>query len=424
MVNASAALIAFLELNLPFFGADLYTFTLPSGSIIRATSFDRRITYSGDVYTPLGPYVSRSKLKVSVGTEVSTLTVQITSNPTDMVGSQSVLLAIAQGKFSHASVTVRRAFLTPGDVALATIIPNLTGCPSGTGDGTIVRFVGFVGQVSDVTTLTATLEIRDVLYYLNRPAPKNVHQASCWHTFCDAGCTLDAADFTTTGSVHAGSTTVTINTGLTQDASIPTAPTGAPSLTIVSSDTILPWTGYYVVITYVTKYGETTKSPEAFIAAPPGNIVKVTSPSNPGGGTVGWNVYIGDGSGNEQLQTSVPQAFGSDFTASVEGIYQSGIIPPQIPSTGYWAQGRITFTSGVLSGVSAYIQGSDATGAIALAVPLPSAPATGVTFSIFAGCSKTVSACQSRVKISGASVDNTNHFTGVPATPTPEIGVA
>lgn len=424
MVTTSAALLAFLQSNLPFFMADLYQFTLTDGTVLRLTSFDRDIFYASSTYTSLGPYISRSKLKVSTGLEVSNLDVVIQADPGMLVESQSVLLMIAQGRFSNAAVTVRRAYLTTGDVALVPVTPNLTGSPTGTGDGTIVRFAGVVGAVSEVTHLTAKIEVRDKLYILNRPMPKNTFQPMCWHVFCDAGCGLSAADFTLTGvTVHSGSTTTIIQSGQA-DPNIIGPPVSAPALSVVSATTQLPWSNYYVVITYTTKVGETIASQESSIVATPGHLLHVASPISATGVT-GWNCYVGDGRGNEQLQNSTPLSIGTDYQETGDGIFLTGVLPPQIPTTGYWGLGTISFTSGVNKGLSAAIQGSSSTGALQLAAPLPQTPGVGDTFNLFAGCSKIVSACQFRLKADGVTVvDNSAHFTGCPATPSPEIGSA
>lgn len=80
--------------------------------------------------------------------------------------------------------------------------------------------------------------------------------------------------------------------------------------------------------------------------------------------------------------------------------------------TGYFNMGYIEFTSGVMSGlkrtVKAYVSGQ-----IQLMSPLPSIPASGVTFYVYAGCDKQQSTCSSKF-------NNLVHFRGFPYIPVPE----
>jgi hypothetical protein len=63
----------------------------------------------------------------------------------------------------------------------------------------------------------------------------------------------------------------------------------------------------YVVVTYVTPWGETTASPEASLAMLDNNVLVVQSPPRDAGGiATGYNVYIGQASGREVLQTMPP----------------------------------------------------------------------------------------------------------------------
>ncbi|MEM6550116.1 MAG: DUF2163 domain-containing protein [Pseudomonadota bacterium] len=59
--------------------------------------------------------------------------------------------------------------------------------------------------------------------------------------------------------------------------------------------------------------------------------------------------------------------------------------------------GRLTFTSGVLSGVRTGVRSADAdTGALTLYVPLPVAPGAGDTAELLAGCDKSIQTCRDR----------------------------
>ena len=85
---------------------------------------------------------------------------------------------------------------------------------------------------------------------------------------------------------------------------------------------------------------------------------------------------------------------------SVAASSTSSLINTTSPSnsTGYFDMGAIAFTSGVNNGVwrtvKAYVHGSPST--ITLISPLPIAPATSDTFTIYPGCDKTQSTCTSK----------------------------
>ena len=104
-----------------------------------------------------------------------------------------------------------------------------------------------------------------------------------------------------------------------------------------------------------------------------------------------------------------------------DGVVESGSTTIQVKDAAhrneaadYWRKGRVTFTSGTLNGRSAEIASSTATGYLNLIVPLPSAPAAGVTYSITRGCNKSPSECIRKF-------NNYHNFGGFTAIPEKEI---
>ena len=87
-------------------------------------------------------------------------------------------------------------------------------------------------------------------------------------------------------------------------------------------------------------------------------------------------------------------------------------------ATGYFDLGTITFTSGVLSGLSrtvqSYIKGIP--GTATLLGGFPSAPATGDTFNIYPGCDKLQGTCTNKF-------NNLTNFRGYPYVPINETAV-
>ncbi len=78
------------------------------------------------------------------------------------------------------------------------------------------------------------------------------------------------------------------------------------------------------------------------------------------------------------------------------------------------AQGLIVFTSGVNANVRATVKSVAAGASLALIYPLPSPPATGDAFTVYAGCDHTRATCQSRFS-------NLANFRGFPFVPPPQI---
>lgn len=82
-------------------------------------------------------------------------------------------------------------------------------------------------------------------------------------------------------------------------------------------------------------------------------------------------------------------------------------------ASGYFALGSITFTSGVLNGLTRFVKAFSG-GVLTLLYPLPSLPAAGDTFTVYPGCDKLQNTCSTKF-------NNLPHFRGYPYAPTPEV---
>lgn len=381
-----------------FFMADLYQFTLTDGTVLQYTSFNQDI---GGYSSALG--WERSTWKLSVGLNVDTMDIKLHATPTDFIPSTTVPVIehIASGAWDGAAVVISRAIMpTPGDISA----------------GTIPIFSGWIGDITEIGSISCSMQAQSKLALLNLGMPKALFQPGCTHVLYDAGCTLNRAAFTITGSVAAGSTVDTIQAGGTVGTDAIAGPASAPSLSSTSSsDVFLPAPAtYYVRVSYVTAYGESTPSPEASHTLTGNDELLVVASPPSAAGVTGWNVYVGASSGDDQLQNGVALAIGSSWTMPGNGIYLSGTRTQQTDSQGWYALGTITFTSGVNNGVSRTIDSSNG-GALKLRIPLFYAPATGDTFTLTAGCDHTMATCREKF-------DNLIHFTGCPFIPLPELG--
>lgn len=189
--------------------ADLYTFTLASGSaagiasgtVLTFTSFDEPVLWNGYTYSANSLQVSGLKYKCTTGVNVDQQKITLSDWPNDLIGGVSYLQAIQHGMLDGAEVQRERAFFYgtgPG------YPPPLTPI------GAIILFKGRVTTVDKAGRTTAEVTIASDLTLLDINMPRNVYQPNCVHTLYDSGCGISRAACTSSGVVGAGSTYSTI----------------------------------------------------------------------------------------------------------------------------------------------------------------------------------------------------------------------
>lgn len=202
MKSASPTLIALLSSARQFWMADLYTFTLVDGTVLRYTSADIDIATGGNTFSHNGPIISRSRTKVALGTAVDQLDLNITATAETLLSGLPWLQAITNGALDGAQVKLERAFAASPEDAM-----------SGNIAGTVNLFEG---RVSDTTTdsLTSKVIVRSWLEVLNTPLPRNLYQPPCGNSLYDTGCGVSRAAYAAFGAAASGSTRQSINCGL------------------------------------------------------------------------------------------------------------------------------------------------------------------------------------------------------------------
>jgi uncharacterized phage protein (TIGR02218 family) len=211
MRAASPALLAFLEARTPCFVADLFTFTLLGGTVLRWGTFNRPIPYGGQTWSgPNGPKISCNRLSITNTSEVPELEMKLLSGPNNTIGGRAIKASILNGLFDGATVEM--------DTLVMPISTDHT-VPPDVSLGIVLMFIGRF-STADFTGADMTLTAKGQNVLMNQYAPNNVYQTQCLHTFCDAGCTLNPATFTINGVVGAGTTSTNIVWG-----SIPADPT-------------------------------------------------------------------------------------------------------------------------------------------------------------------------------------------------------
>ncbi len=176
MKPASPALIALLNSSEQFVMADLYTFTLVGGDVLRYSAAATAIVANGFSFV-LGPKFERSKTKTVIGTQVDELDVKIYPEATDLIGGTPWLQAAWQGQLDGALLQLERAFM-----------PSY----ADTSPGTVALFAGRISDL-DCSRTGIDLKCRSHLELLNIQMPRRLWQSSCTHVFGDAMCQFDRA---------------------------------------------------------------------------------------------------------------------------------------------------------------------------------------------------------------------------------------
>ncbi len=189
MKAASPALIALLNSSTQFVMADLYTFTLVGGAVLRYSAAPTAIVADGFTFG-LGPKFERSKTKIVIGTQVDELDIKIYPETTDLIGATPWLQAAWQGQLDGALLQLERAFMPSyGD----------------TSPGTVVLFAGRVSDI-DCSRTGIDMKCRSHLELLNIQMPRRLWQSSCTHVFGDAMCQFNRESLQASFACLSGST--------------------------------------------------------------------------------------------------------------------------------------------------------------------------------------------------------------------------
>lgn len=216
MKNASAALISFLENATTYVRADLYTFTLNGGGVLRYSSANMPVTASitvagaeqGPFTWNLGPPIQDAGVQSSRGVSVSSVDVTILGGDGRFqVGGLDILDFIDGFGLDGATARIDRAYA-------ATWSDMLTKGPV----GTYCRFAGRVSEAKEQGQTQAVVTLTSFMDALQASFPAEVFQTPCLNTFGDANCGVNVAALTVTGSVVSSGgtqTALTFDTTLT-----------------------------------------------------------------------------------------------------------------------------------------------------------------------------------------------------------------
>ena len=151
---------------------------------------------------------------------------------------------------------------------------------------------------------------------------------------------------------------------------------GTPSLSTTSAGSLTGQGTLYVRTSFITPFGETQASAEAFTAVANNTELVVAFPTSAPANATGWNVYIGSLAGAETKQNTTAIALAVNYTQATI-ITTTGAVPPGSLTGSY------TITSYL--GVSyAYCFYNSETGHVSTASPVSpyTGPQTGVNITI------------------------------------------
>lgn len=228
--SGSGALETLLETN-SFVRADLYTYTLADGTVLRFTNADIDITFSGNTWSSTTVIHDTTQTKTlahyKIGLDVDIWTVVVVPRAVhpitgatfpDTINAQPWIQAVMTGALDGALVRIDRAYAASWPVAPAT-------WGKFTPTGVLTMFTGRVAEVVG-DDLEATLTLRDMRELLQISLPRNFFQSPCRHVLFDVGCTLSALSFKRSSAALVGSTRNVILSALAP-------PTGPGSNTFV-----------------------------------------------------------------------------------------------------------------------------------------------------------------------------------------------
>lgn len=205
MKTISSAFLTMLQTSEQLVMANLYQFTLPSGSIFYWTDAQQNITYNGNTYRAAyldsQPGFRRGNTRTSIGLQADDLEIDILYDTNTRINGMTPAAFALAGGFDNAQVIVSKALAPDWSNPVV--------------NGVVSLFTGIVAEVqadSGVVKLT----VNSTLRLLNTAFPRNYFLPHCNHALFDSGCTLLASNFAVAGSVSAAGSATVFTTTLTQ----------------------------------------------------------------------------------------------------------------------------------------------------------------------------------------------------------------
>jgi hypothetical protein len=170
-----------------------------SASAAYFTAGDTPITVSGNLYQT-GLIFTRGQITTKTGIKPSTLDLQIgvqfdNTGGQPQIGGGNFLAQCQAGLLDGATWTMSKGFFAQPAV----------GAQLDTSPGLVPWWQGITNTIIAGRS-SADITLDESTAYLNVMMPRNMIQAGCVHTFCDAGCTLSKANNSATGTINSAVT--------------------------------------------------------------------------------------------------------------------------------------------------------------------------------------------------------------------------
>ena len=202
MKAASPALIQFLENADSFCRADLYTFTLLGGGVLRYTSANLPIVYNGETFN-LGPPIQDAGVQSSRGVSASSVDITVLGDERFLVNGEQFLDFVEGFGLDGATVRIDRVFA-------ATWLEMYQAGPVGGYN----RFFGRYAEAKELGQTQVVIAANDFRDALAQEYPREIYQTSCINVFGDADCGVNLAALEQNGQVVSGASTTTFGSNL------------------------------------------------------------------------------------------------------------------------------------------------------------------------------------------------------------------
>jgi uncharacterized phage protein (TIGR02218 family) len=223
MRPCSTALAAYLAANDSIVIADLYTFALASGEMLRYSGWTSALSIAGTAFPSgslnyntatyaeflLGPRFGRSKVTNKIGVQPAELDIDVLAGASDLVGTFPFADAVRMGIFDGATVELDRLFAPPQTNGAAPLDTSL---------GCLLWFCGRVADC-DIGRSKISIKVKSLMNLLAlQQMPRRLYGAGCTHIFGDAMCGYNRAAGTNAlgAPTGVGQATVTTGAGVTQ----------------------------------------------------------------------------------------------------------------------------------------------------------------------------------------------------------------
>ena len=205
MKTVSSAFLSMIQTNEFLVQANLYQFTLPSGSTFYWTDAQQNITYNGNTYLAAyldnQPGFERGATRTTIGLNADDLEIDILYDTNTRINGMTPAAFALAGGFDNAQVIVSKALAPDWSNPVV--------------NGVVSLFDGIVGEVQ-ADSGRVKLTVNSTLRRLNTAFPRNYFLPHCNHALFDSGCALLASSFAVNGSVSAAGSATVFDTNLTQ----------------------------------------------------------------------------------------------------------------------------------------------------------------------------------------------------------------